>query len=1016
MLWSVHHTIEKMVYWSEACACHDMPYNAEDQHRRWRRKDAWQKLMGFAFEQKTLFRACPAEGKRAPELAAGDLTRLASQDLDEIAVQVSIGMASLSEENSTKLMADLQHARGLIEFGLKAKLGHWGLIPWHLAGVLHHDLGVARACARACLQQWDQCPVEAEHHRVSNLFLSADSPLRPELVKFAAGTPWAEINDELVCAIAPLRWIPVVERLIEGRHAMINTRITGHKKRRHPTTVSLASGRLDEFSRRVTIRGDFMMETAEALKLVRSFRRAAETFAMMNHPQIEPLWRRPIPVHTHQWEPAVCEVFYRCDLESKHASKAELRKDIWAQRLAEGRLGREADKRGRVERANTRASVLQVVMHEHLIHRCKQEGGNFIFGVATIDAPVGMEAEAAIDPADQPIESVKVNTVAGIMHCPHSMGIPTHSALRRHEASAPLLLDTGADSDLDGNEAPPRVPPPPLPPVQDILWCQVVCASASKWKLVHVGAGVGRQLGPNDLVVSLHRHQEGVGMHASPMEVGSSGVDKVGILSSLDMIPEHAERSVQKWERSRHVFVIEGSFCDMKEADAVTALVSAGAFPNKQQHVVVDDTDETTVDQREIYRGLQERRHAERADDVPGGRGEQWALTAKGVANLRMVNCMANPQRIFVPPSTRPALEDTAKFTPYQLISLLESEGWTWRSLPKKKADRQALSFCLTDEEPKKHWCTSKGGTGAVHRSYLACLLHAPELLGAVGATALEHGKGATFYARLLKGQVARPRRAALLDDGGMMEEPLGDGEGSDAGSGDGGDAGDAGDWPDGSSDLTDMLEGILDLEEEEAAAEEARERDPDPGAEMPDAARTPSGASTPRAPSEAGSLDAELPDPESREAKALASARRCERALDRPKDFNFDWGAFRMTIKKRETASGGFSWSWQCKCPYHKKSCSSDCRKTLGMRFDTAVDEKERWDEECEATLLALKHWGNQALTKRSQGLLGGHLWVEAIHDLHPPAAVIEAQKLKYKPRLPVLVRCQTMARSVGR
>ena len=140
-------------------------------------------------------------------------------------------------------------------------------------------------------------------------------------MKFAAGTPWAEINDELVCAIAPLRWIPVVERLIEGRHAMINTRITGHKKRRHPTTVSLASGRLDEFSRRVTIRGDFMMETAEALKLVRSFRRAAETFAMMNHPQIEPLWRRPIPVHTHQWEPAVCEVFYRCDLESKHASK-----------------------------------------------------------------------------------------------------------------------------------------------------------------------------------------------------------------------------------------------------------------------------------------------------------------------------------------------------------------------------------------------------------------------------------------------------------------------------------------------------------------------------------------------------------------------------------------------------------------------------------------------------------------------------------------------------------------------
>ena len=1021
MLWKLHHAIEKMVYWTEACACHPMPYDAEDKHLRGRRMRAWQKLMGPEFERRTLFRACPAEGKRAPELAAGEHVHMMSEQLDLIAAGVSRGMASLSEEDRTTLMADLQIARGLIEFGMNSKLGHWALIPWHLAGVLHHDNGVARACARSCCDQWDRSPIEKEHHRTSNLFLSSDSSFRPELEKFAEGAPWAEVSDELVCAIAPLRWVPVVERLIEGRHALINNRITGHKKRRHPTTVSLASGRLDEFLRRVQLRPEMMVEVASAMPHVRSFRKAAATFAFMDHPRIEPLWRREVPVHDHSWEPAVVEVFYRCDMESKHKDKAGLRKDIVAKRLAEARGAREADKRGHIERANTRACVLMDAMHEHLIRRCRQEGAGFMFAVANADVVVGMEARAApgaIDPADQqPTDAVKISTVAGTMHCPRSAAIPRSSALRHHEGQGSLFrVDDGAESDSD--EAPRVLRPPSLPASQDMLWCQVICANASKWKLVHVGAGVGRRLGSNDLVVSLHRHVPGVGMQANPMEVGSSGVDKVGILSTLDMKPELAERCMHSWERKRHVFTIEGSMCDMKAAEAVTALVSAGALASQgcdrgRQYLVVDGT-ETTVEQREIYRGLQEEGYTERGDDAPGG--EQWALSAAGVANLKMVNCMSNPQRLFVPPHTRPALKDAAATaTVNELISMLEAEGWTWRSLPMRLENRQALAFRLADEEPIKHWCTKKGVR--THASYLACLLHAPEVLGSVGQTTLEHGKGADYYARLLKGKSARPRRAALLDDGAAADEDMGI-----LGVGSGADSIDEPDSCDSLSHLTEMLEDVLEDMLDEEQEQEARDRDS--GAETPVAAETPlafSEVASPQASSEAGmAVDADYdaepraepelvpgePDVPDAEVKAGASIRRYQLACDTPKNLNFNWGAFRMTLKKKKIAGGGFSWSWQCACPYHKKGPDSGCKKTLGMRFDTAVDAKERWDEECDATLLALKHWGNQALTKTTQD---GHIWIDVIHDLAPPAAVVEAQKLMWKPRLPVLVGWQT-------
>ena len=70
-------------------------------------------------------------------------------------------------------------------------------------------------------------------------------------------------------------FIPCAERLIEGRHALVSNRLSGHQKRRHPTTVSLSSGRLEEFSRRVLMRPETLKDVGEKLELVRSFPKVA---------------------------------------------------------------------------------------------------------------------------------------------------------------------------------------------------------------------------------------------------------------------------------------------------------------------------------------------------------------------------------------------------------------------------------------------------------------------------------------------------------------------------------------------------------------------------------------------------------------------------------------------------------------------------------------------------------------------------------------------------------------------
>ena len=106
--------------------------------------------------------------------------------------------------------------------------------------------------------------------------------------------------------------------------------------------------------------------------------------------------------------------------------------------------------------------------------------------------------------------------------------------------------------------------------------------------------------------------------------------------------------------------------------------------------------------------------------------------------------------------------------------------------------------------------------------------------------------------------------------------------------------------------------------------------------------------------------------------------------------DYNFNWGAFRFTLKRHTTNADQYS--WQCACPFHRRSDKTGCRKTHVVRVGTG----RSWAAESEITLDMLRQWANQALTFDRQRK---HLAYNIFEGDVPPTDLIMAQMIANPP-----------------
>ena len=207
--------LHQLEVWCEGCSCHyrlrhainlgaTMPrYTKQGQHRE---------------------SSCPLRGRRAADLAVGEFKEIL-KGMGEIAnTQLLPAASSLTVPEWNVLVSDFARARGYVETVLLIKMSYWQKLPYILCSIAHPVREKAREGVLQAIRLYDAVGAEAGHHKLTSLSLTPGSIQRQELERFVAGVGLIHLPFAKYLA-GRLRFIPTVERLIEGYHARVHRHV-----------------------------------------------------------------------------------------------------------------------------------------------------------------------------------------------------------------------------------------------------------------------------------------------------------------------------------------------------------------------------------------------------------------------------------------------------------------------------------------------------------------------------------------------------------------------------------------------------------------------------------------------------------------------------------------------------------------------------------------------------------------------------------------------------------------------
>ena len=170
---------------------------------------------------------CPMKTRRAPELAAGQLSACLQSvfDVAHGGLLAHASMSKVREEERQMVLVDFAAARQHIDLSLRVKLSHWQQLPYVLFGLGHACEAVQRSSAQRALKLFDStCQTSQQdaclnHHYLSVLLCCPGTASRRELEALAAGDATLEELPLLLPWASRFRFTPVAERWVEGLHA-----------------------------------------------------------------------------------------------------------------------------------------------------------------------------------------------------------------------------------------------------------------------------------------------------------------------------------------------------------------------------------------------------------------------------------------------------------------------------------------------------------------------------------------------------------------------------------------------------------------------------------------------------------------------------------------------------------------------------------------------------------------------------------------------------------------------------
>jgi hypothetical protein len=260
-----------------------------------------------------------------------------------------------------------------------------------------------------------------------------------------------------------------------------------------------------------------------------------------------------------------------------------------------------------------------------------------------------------------------------------------------------------------------------------------------------------------------------------------------------------------------------------------------------------------------------------------GGRGV--VLTDAALSKIQVVSCLQNPMPV--------CSIQASKITDYDLMELLlalESKGWTWKTLPPKKAREE---LCHKPQEPLEWYSQSH----VINKEYLQCLLRAEDLFNK-GVKSIPHWTTNIAPAEapqflFLESEIPMDLQHAILAGEPEMAPIVDD-----------------------SIEVDSVLEAL-------AAADSISELEEDCNASGPDIdpaveiavednpvhePQPPEPAGGPDVPASSDESDSDMP------------------ALGKPAA----WGPFRLTVKQRSATGGRTHGGVEASCPCHRRKFRS--------------------------------------------------------------------------------------------
>ncbi len=175
--------------------------------------------------------------------------------------------------------------------GLYVKRSFWQGLPYILFWRAQQEPMIAVAIAVEAVRQWGESLVGYDaHHRLSVLFCSVGGPLRGSIDSFIRGT-CRELLPLLSLAISKLFFVSIVERDIEGVHALLKQGASS-RKRLSSTMVSLYCGRFQEIKAKLKGSLEFTTQLAEFVDAARDLKQTARTFNISPHPLFSGMFAR----------------------------------------------------------------------------------------------------------------------------------------------------------------------------------------------------------------------------------------------------------------------------------------------------------------------------------------------------------------------------------------------------------------------------------------------------------------------------------------------------------------------------------------------------------------------------------------------------------------------------------------------------------------------------------------------------------------------------------------------------